>query len=145
MTAAGLDAKTLADIEQIKQLKARYFRFMDSKKWTDWRACFTDDMHFYRDQDPNPIDSSGDAFVSRVSKHLERAVTVHQGHMPEIEITGPTTAHGVWAMFDWVNKPEENRQGYGHYIEDYEKGPDGRWRIKSLRLTRIRVDSIKGK
>ena len=26
----------LVDIEAIKQLKARYFRFMDTKRWQDW-------------------------------------------------------------------------------------------------------------
>jgi hypothetical protein len=29
--------------------------------------------------------------------------------------------------------------GYGHYHETYEK-TDGRWRISSLKLTRLRVD-----
>jgi hypothetical protein len=29
--------------------------------------------------------------------------------------------------------------GYGHYHETYEK-VDGRWRIKTITLTRLRVD-----
>ena len=30
-------------------------------------------------------------------------VTVHHGHMPEIDVTSPTTATGTWAMavLDW--------------------------------------------
>ena len=35
-------AQHLYEIEQIKQTKARYFRFLDTKQWTDWRTCFTD-------------------------------------------------------------------------------------------------------
>ena len=31
-------------------------------------------------------------------------------------------------------------QGFGHYHEQYVKGDDGRWRIKHLRLTRLRMD-----
>lgn len=31
--------------------------------------------------------------------------TVHHGHMPEIDITGPDTARGTWAMFDYVEWP----------------------------------------
>lgn len=66
--------------------------------------------------------------------------------MPEIEFTGASTARGVWAMFDWVDRgPEAGAiQGFGHYHEDYLKESDGEWRIKVLRLTRIRVDNIPG-
>jgi len=31
----------LVAIEEIKTLKARYFRFVDTKQWDDLRACFT--------------------------------------------------------------------------------------------------------
>jgi 3-phenylpropionate/cinnamic acid dioxygenase small subunit len=34
---------TLEDVEQIKELKARYFRFFDTKQWDRWRGLFTDD------------------------------------------------------------------------------------------------------
>jgi len=138
-------AQFLYDIEMIKQTKARYFRFLDGKQWSDWRTCFTDDMHFYLGQDPKSVTSSGDEFVAYVSKLLADTVTVHQGHMPEVDLTSDTTATGIWAMFDWVDHksdPETSMQGYGHYVEDYEKGGDGKWRIKNLRLTRIRTDRI---
>ena|SRR5215510_3420144 len=143
-------AQHLDEIEQIKQTKARYFRFLDSKQWADWRTCFTDDLHFYLGQDTKPMAASADEFVAYVSKLLAEAVTVHHGHMPEIELTSATTATGVWAMFDWVDRnktatPERTFQGYGHYIEEYAKEADGRWRIKRIRLTRIRVDLLNPK
>jgi hypothetical protein len=61
--------------------------------------------------------------------------------MPEIEITSPTTARGVWAMEDKLRWPERGTamHGYGHYHETYEL-VDGAWRIKTLTLTRLRVD-----
>ena len=138
-------AQLLYDIEQIKQTKARYFRFLDAKQWADWRTCFTADLQFYLRQDTEPVASSADEFVAYVSKLLAGTVTVHHGHMPEIELTSAMTATGIWAMFDWVDwtktaTPERTFQGYGHYIEEYEKGDDGQWRIKRLRLTRLRVD-----
>src|SRR5262249_27720878 len=79
------------------------------------------------------------------SKLLADTVTVHHSHMPEIELTSATTAKGIWAMFDWVDwsktaTPERTLQGYGHYLEEYEKGADGRWRIKRIRLTRLPMD-----
>lgn len=138
-------AQVLLEIEQIKQLKARYFRFLDGKRWAEWRTCFTDDMRHYMGNDSVPRSTSGDEFVAAIVKHLADTITVHQGHMPEIELTSHRTARGVWAMFDWVdrrNDPENSHQGYGHYVEDYEKGTDGKWRINSLRLIRIRDDKM---
>jgi 3-phenylpropionate/cinnamic acid dioxygenase small subunit len=32
----------LNDIESIKQLKARYCRYLDTKDWDRWRELFTD-------------------------------------------------------------------------------------------------------
>jgi 3-phenylpropionate/cinnamic acid dioxygenase small subunit len=43
----------LADIEQIRQLKARYFRFLDTKQWEAWRGLFTDDFTAHV-QGPHP-------------------------------------------------------------------------------------------
>ena len=51
--------------------------------------------------------------------------------------------YGVWAMEDKLRWPEgaplAAMHGYGHYHDRYEMA-DGRWRIKSTTLTRLRVD-----
>jgi hypothetical protein len=72
-------------------------------------------------------------------------VTVHQGYLPEIELTGEGTATGIWAMADYVETRGEHPirlRGYGHYHERYAKEHDGRWRIAELQLTRLRVDDL---
>ncbi len=137
----------LEDIEAIHQLKARYFRHLDTKNWSAWREVFTDDVEFYNDPTPlptgtTPIRQGGDEFVGYVSQALANCVTVHQGHMPEIEILDEHQARGIWAMFDYVkdNDQDEARIGYGHYHEEYRKGPDGQWRIARTRLTRLHVE-----
>ena len=38
------DAAALLEIEAIKQLKARYCRYLDTKDWQAWRGIFTDDF-----------------------------------------------------------------------------------------------------
>ena len=40
-------------------------------------------------------------------------------------------------MLRWPNGSELH--GFGHYHETYEKA-DGRWRIKTMTLTRLRMD-----
>lgn len=137
------------EIESLRSLKARYFRFMDIKDWDGLRGLFTDDLAFYRDADSTPtsttpVTTSADAFVDRLRTWLATAVTVHQGHMGELHLETATTARGIWAMFDWVDNPRFDKayQGYGHYHERYRKGDDGEWRIAELRLTRLRIEHL---
>jgi hypothetical protein len=135
------------DIEAIKQLKARYFRLMDSKEWAGFRTCFTDEVRVDVSADGAGVFEGLDAFLTMLEPTLAEVVTVHHGHMPEIELTSPTTATGIWAMEDWLQFPEGDPlgisgvHGFGHYHETYAKDPDsGEWRIASMRLTRLRVD-----
>lgn len=142
-------AVPLAEIEAIRLLKARYFRLLDTKDWAGWRRLFTDDLVSETDTAPPQPDGShtlpklpgADAFVERVRSLLGDGVTVHHGHMPEIELTGPDTARGIWAMEDIVVFPAMTLRGYGHYHEEYRREA-GEWRIARLRLTRLRVDIL---
>lgn len=137
--------RALQDLEEIKRLKARYFFLMDTKQWDEWRTLFTDDARFAGTL--QPPDAGPDEFVAGVRGLLDDVLSVHQGAMPAISLTGPDTARGVWAMFDWLEfKPGHpfheglpHRIGYGHYEEDYRRDA-GEWKISFLRLTRLRVD-----
>ncbi len=128
------------DIEAIKQVKARYFRTMDTKDWAGMRQVFTDDVVVDTTESGGNVVSGADAFLSFLRETLADVTTVHQGHMPEIALTSPTTAAGVWAMEDMLRWLDGNElHGYGHYHETYEK-VDGAWHIKTTRLTRLRMD-----
>ncbi|MCK9877899.1 NAD(P)-binding domain-containing protein [Frankia sp. Ag45/Mut15] len=138
--------QALWDIEQIKQLKARYFRYLDLKDWDGFRALFTDDcMHHLPTEGETTVQSNEEYFGSTIPM-LEHAFTTHHGHMPEITLTSPTEAEGIWAMFDYVRIDGPQGaialKGYGHYIETYRKDPDGHWRISSKRNERLRVDHL---
>ncbi len=129
----------LWDIEQIKQLKARYFRFLDTKDWTAYRTCFTDDFCSYAGDASEPIASSGDAFVALAERLFPKGgtLTVHQGQMPEIELTGERTATGIWSMSSSsgaAGTAMPPLRGGSYYFEIYEKGTDNRWRIKANRI-----------
>ena len=134
----------LVDIEEIQQLKARYFRLMDTKDWAAFGALFTPDAVMDTD---GFVHHGPGAILEFLPKILDGVVTTHHGHMPEITITGPDTATGIWAMFDYLtfpgDGPPKGLRGHGHYHEQYRR-VDGVWRIQHLVLTRLRVDPLDG-
>jgi ketosteroid isomerase-like protein len=137
---------SLEEIEAIKQLKARYFRFLDTKQWDRWGDLFTQDAILHHPANRATPLRGREEIVATVSTGLADRVTVHHGHMPEIELLGPGQAKGIWAMYDCLLGPtpdgtgEARYEGYGHYIERYEKGEDGRWRIAHLHLHRLHLE-----
>ncbi|HEV7853903.1 MAG TPA: nuclear transport factor 2 family protein [Mycobacterium sp.] len=134
------DAATLLEIEAIKQLKARYCRLLDTKDWQAWRSLFSDDFLSDTSKAGGKVIRGADEFVAFTRKGVRSQATVHQVHAPEIELTSPTTARGVWALEDIVRfGPAVNLRGYGHYTETYEK-VDGQWTFTSSALTRLRED-----
>lgn len=136
----------LLAIEDIRNLKARYFRCVDSKDWAGFKAVFAPDASFDVSDDlPGGVLVGLEKITETVSTSLAGCVTVHHGHCPEIEITSERTATGIWAMEDMLRwsensaRPNQTLHGYGHYLETYEK-IDGRWLIRTSRLRRLRVD-----
>ena len=83
------------DVEAIKQLKARYFRLMDTKDWDGMREVFADDVYIDTTDSGGRVVEGADDFMAGLREILADVVTVHHGHMPEIELTSATTATGV--------------------------------------------------
>jgi hypothetical protein len=151
VTSADLSAtETLIAIESIKQLKARYFRAVDTKDWDGLRGLFAGGARI------GPLDSglppsdvrisdvrSTGEWLARVQVTLAGVTSVHHGHMPEIELVSGSEARGIWAMEDLLLFPSGSvpaaLHGFGHYHETYVRDADG-WRIATMRLTRIRVN-----
>jgi SnoaL-like domain len=128
------------DVEAIKKLKARYFRTMDTKEWSDMRQVFTNDAVVDTSASGGQIFTGADEFLAFLQPLLQDAITVHHGHMPEIEITSSSTARGIWALQDLIIWPDGTRlQGYGHYHETY-KMVENDWKIWTLTLTRLHLD-----
>ena len=148
------DAERLFAIEEIKALMARRIRAMDTKDWALYDTCHAPDATLdsfgtlpEQHKPTGSIARGKQQILEMIQKVVDgkvKLITVHHAHTPEIEITGPTTAKGVWAMEDllwWQNGDmTEHLRGFGHYHETYEKISDA-WFIKSRVLTRLRVDS----
>lgn len=91
-----------ADYRAISELKARYFRFLDTKNWSGLARCLTSDAVLSADgaQYANRAD-----FIDAMGEILANVRTVHHGFMPEISFSGPDEADGVWAMEDYLVFP----------------------------------------
>tara|TARA_R110000824_G_scaffold19504_1_gene75364 strand:- start:2349 stop:2795 length:447 start_codon:yes stop_codon:yes gene_type:complete len=135
-------------MEDIRLVKARYCRFLDTKDWDGFTSLFTADAVMDVQEDTgNPPISGVDAIVAQVRFAVDHAASSHQVHTPEITLDGPAKAHGVWAMQDRVvwqtgKSPIEgiaSITGYGQYHENYRLDEDV-WKIAALRLSRFHVD-----
>jgi hypothetical protein len=132
----------LASIEEVRQLKYRYFRSLDLKLWDEFGDCLAEDIVArYGTQamdKPLHYDNRADV-VTFMSENLgPEVVTVHIAGHPEIKVDGDT-ARGSWAFEDTVIVPAFKMmiRGAGYYVDDYRKDDDGRWRISSTRYERI--------
>jgi uncharacterized protein (TIGR02246 family) len=140
-------AKIEAFIE-ISEVKARYCRALDTKDWAGFADVFAEDVVFDMSQGgsgPPPIQGR-DNVLRFVRPVVEKAVTAHHVHGPEITVEGDV-AHVIWAMKDRVVWDPDHKlrpdaighTGYGHYHERYER-KGGRWRIAALRLSYLQFD-----
>jgi hypothetical protein len=137
----------LEAIEEIRSLKARYFRFLDCKLWDELASVFTADMQVITPKGKVWM-SGGANYAASLRYGLESAISCHQGFTGEIELIDAENAKGIWAMQDVIEWPDRHpREGWksilgrGHYHEDYRK-EGGRWRIARLTLTRLRLDIV---
>jgi hypothetical protein len=151
------DISVLMAKSEIETLMSRYFRAVDTRDWPLFDTIFLPQSTCdYRGaaSDPSAASSVADAATDRVLEGLadivaglraalDGSVSAHQGTNSEIMVKDAGTAHGVWAMQDWVwwtKTAEPTRmRGFGHYHNDFIC-KEGRWWIAALRLTRVRVE-----
>jgi hypothetical protein len=137
MQGALVTPEDLVEIEEIKFLKARYFRLMDQKRWEALGELFTEDCAQTWQAAPGEVPAGGagrEGVVAFIRDSLAGIRSTHHGHMPEIELTGPRTAVGIWALHDHCTAGGEVVfDGAGYYRDEYEKH-GGRWLIRSTHL-----------
>lgn len=141
---------------EISNLKARYFRALDTKDFDTLFGLIADDACIdFRgvassgDQSAIPsIDGDaglmdGKTFKAFLFDLVPQLTTIHQGSMPEFSDAGDGKMACIWAMEDLVWYPEGQGprflHGWGHYHERYRR-ENGAWIIEWLKLTRIKVE-----
>lgn len=138
----------LVAYEEIKALKARYFRSIDAKDWVAFEALFTPDATM--DMTRAGGLASGSAVIrtapviaATVSRFLADAETIHHGHSPEIRVGPDGVADGIWTMEDRIWRPHgagtELEHGFGYYEDRYRRHENS-WRISRAALERRRVE-----
>lgn len=143
----------LLAIEEIKNLKSRYFQALDFKDWPGYASLFTPDAvidfsaqpdlinHGREETRPDPNDwifSGGQAAADFIEPLFADVVSVHQGHDPQITLTSSNAATGYWSLYDRLEFADEVLHGYGHYRDEYVR-VGGKWLQSRLVLTRIRI------
>lgn len=127
------DLQTLLEIEAIKQLKYRYFRFLDLKQWDDMASLFVEDASAAYSGGKYAFDGR-DEIMKFLTGALGRPsmLTAHHGHHPEIELTSQSAATGIWALWDTVIDTQHHVtiRGAAFYRDEYVK-VDGAWHFQS--------------
>lgn len=98
----GTGTRSIEDwwhLEDVKQLKYRYLRSLDTKQWDEFEDCFLPDAT--ADYNGLVFDDRA-ALVDYMRQNLgEGMVTLHQVHHPEVVLDGDT-ATGRWYLQDKV-------------------------------------------
>lgn len=147
LEALEKEVQRLKDIEEIKALKSRYFRALDTKNWDELETT----LH------PNISTSYSNGKLvfhgpKEVTNYFKEnmpttQITLHQGHNPAITIESDTEATGKWYLQDNLIFAEGNPyagmqiQGSAIYTDKYEK-VDGQWLIKETGYLRIYEESF---
>jgi hypothetical protein len=124
--------RALEELEAIRQLKYRYFRALDLKRWDELADCFTADATVSYGAGRYSFQGR-DAILGflRGALSAERGtVGLHHGHHPEIVLTGPGSARGTWALHNYLlNEREHRGVRMACVYEDRYVKEGGTWRI----------------
>jgi uncharacterized protein (TIGR02246 family) len=134
------DPQQLSDLEDIRQLKARYFRCIDTGNEAELAGVFAEDV---------TIDLRGGGYRLRVegrdnmvafiaSSFNSDIIAQHHGHTPEIRFTGPDSAQGTWYLEDRFIDPVRGTDTAGSalYHDTYARTDDG-WKVQHSEYDRV--------
>ena len=130
----------LSDLEEIKVLKARYFRGIDTADWALLEGMFTDDVNVEYVGGDYHVRLKGAAAMMEFLANSFHSGTLgmHHGHTPEIALTGPDSAEGIWYLEDIFINLEEEFHTFGSAIyRDVYLREGGTWRISSTVYDRV--------
>ena len=117
---------------------------MDARRWDEWAELFapdavldaSEDMPFHGFEPKYGIVRGRDRIVAGSRGALDGTQSVHEVQEQSIQPLGPDLVRATWAMTDRIEYADGRvLLGAGTYHDEYER-IDGRWLIRSTRLTR---------
>ena len=139
MTDPDSPTNGLVAIEAVRQLKYRYFRFLDGKRWDDLATCFTADATAAYDDGKYSF-TGREAIIAFLRDALGSSDTVsmHHGHHPEITLVGSDRAEGIWLLEDYLIFRESGMRLHGGAIyRDRYARIAGDWKIAHTGYVRL--------
>ena len=134
-----MELDDLIQIEEIRRLKHRYVRFMDTKNWDALAELWAEDSTASWGGGAFSFTGRGAIMDFLIgSAASERFITSHLIGEPEIIIESPTNASGCWPLRDEVLMLAEDLvvRGYAYYEDRFVKR-EGGWRIAHSGYQRI--------
>ncbi|HKT77272.1 MAG TPA: nuclear transport factor 2 family protein [Sphingobium sp.] len=130
----------LSDLEDIRTLKHRYFRGIDTADMALLETLFTADVGVdYRGGTYRARLSGRDNMMEFLANSFHSGViAMHHGHMPEISLTGEQEATGIWYLEDIFIDVENRLHTVGTALyRDVYRREDGLWRIARTEYDRL--------
>ena len=130
----------LSDLEDIRTLKHRYFRGIDTADLALLGTLFTEDLTVdYRGGTYRVRLEGRDNMLEFLANSFHSgAVAMHHGHMPEITLTGEDSAEGIWYLEDIFIDVERKDHTIGSAIyRDAYRREDGLWKIARTEYDRV--------
>ena len=151
-----INPDALAAIEAIRQVKAKYWRGVDTRDddlvrsilsadcELDYMGCCTDPVTGVDHMPAMNMVLRGRDNWSTGSLDGPAPVTVHQGHQSEIDVVSDSEATGIWYFTDRfympAGSPFARLTGHGRYHDRYVV-EDGAWKLSATRIERYHVET----
>jgi hypothetical protein len=134
------DVQLLLDLEAIRRLKYRYCRCIDTANIAELKELFVEDASVCYVGGSYRFEAKGrDRILEALAYafHAE-AIAVHNVHHPEIDVTSPDQATGVWYLNDWFLDLRRKiiTDGTAFYRDRYVKR-GGKWLIQHAGYERV--------
>lgn len=148
VAALEREMQRLIDIEEIKCLKGKYFRCLDSKDWEGLSSTLSPTVKTSYSNGKLVFNGPKEVtdYFAKVMPKTD--ITLHQGHTPEIWFESDTVAYAHWYLQDnliWV-EPDPHAgnqcQGSAIYTDKYEK-VEGKWLISEIGYVRVYEEFFK--
>ncbi|MDP9102329.1 MAG: nuclear transport factor 2 family protein [Actinomycetota bacterium] len=129
----------LTDIREVEQLKYRYCRLLDQKRFVELGELLAE--HVTADYGGGAVSLTGRAAVVTFLQQAMGSTDLLSSHLvshPEITLTGPDSAEGIWALRDVVILTQAGLaiRGASTYADRYAR-VNGEWIIAHTGYRRL--------